>query len=157
MQYQNYLPYATSMESPPSGLTSAFTFSLKDDDEKKKRPREGGKKPKQNKPTNPNPNTSEHSGTNMWYLQETTCYLSSVGAQKRERLQPQEDATVSGSGSPPEPWSPSPAVLPRVGLGETIPSGSQPCRWITLCPSRERGRGQRQEKGEKAFYKGRQF
>lgn len=35
MQYQNYLPYATSMESPPPGLTSAFSFSLKEEEKKK--------------------------------------------------------------------------------------------------------------------------
>ena len=33
MQYKNYLPYATSMESPPPGLITAFSFSL---EEKKK-------------------------------------------------------------------------------------------------------------------------
>lgn len=49
MQYQNYLPYATSMESPPAGLTSAFTFSLRDDDEKKKKNDQGREEKNQNK------------------------------------------------------------------------------------------------------------
>lgn len=44
MQYQNYLPYATSMESPPPGLTSAFSFSLKEEEEKKDQEEEEGKK-----------------------------------------------------------------------------------------------------------------
>lgn len=48
MQYKNYLPYATSMESPPPGLTMTFSFCLKE-----KRPK--GK-------NNPNPKTSEHLG-----------------------------------------------------------------------------------------------
>lgn len=52
MQYQNYLPYATSMESPPAGLTSAFTFSLRDDDEKKKKKTtKGGRKKTKTKQT----------------------------------------------------------------------------------------------------------
>lgn len=38
MQYKNYLPYATSMESPPPELTATFSFSLKEE----KRPK--GKK-----------------------------------------------------------------------------------------------------------------
>lgn len=66
MQYKNYLPYATSMESPPPGLTTVFNFSLK---EEKKRPKEEEK--------NRNPNTSEHFGTKKWYLQRqySTCNL----------------------------------------------------------------------------------
>lgn len=47
MQYKNYLPYATSMESPPPGLTTAFNFSLKEEkkEEKKKDQKEKNKKP----------------------------------------------------------------------------------------------------------------
>lgn len=46
MQYQNYLPYATSMESPPPGLTSAFSFSLKEE----KKDQEEKEEEKNNKP-----------------------------------------------------------------------------------------------------------
>ena len=65
MQYKNYLPYATSTESPPPGLITAFSFSLR---KKKKRPKE-----KQNKKQNPN--TSEHFGTKKWHPQELIFYL----------------------------------------------------------------------------------
>lgn len=51
MQYKNYLPYATSMESPPPGLTTVFNFSLKEEEEKKKTKRKG--KTKQNKTKTP--------------------------------------------------------------------------------------------------------
>ena len=71
MQYKNYLPYATSMESPPPGLTTAFSFSL---EEEKIRPKGKKKKPKRPK-THQNPNTSEHFGTKKWHLQETIFYL----------------------------------------------------------------------------------
>lgn len=64
MQYKNYLPYATSSESPPPGLTTAFSFSLKEENERPK-----GKKPY------PNPNTSEHFGTKKWHPQKTIFYL----------------------------------------------------------------------------------
>lgn len=43
MQYKNYLPYATSMESPPPGLVTAFSFSL---EEKKKKKTKGKTKQK---------------------------------------------------------------------------------------------------------------
>lgn len=66
MQYKNYLPYATSTESPPPGLTTAFSFSLKKGKKKTKRKK---------KKSNPNPITSEHFGTNKWYLQKTIFYL----------------------------------------------------------------------------------
>lgn len=36
MQYKNYLPYATSMESPPPELTATFSFSLKEEKKTKK-------------------------------------------------------------------------------------------------------------------------
>lgn len=54
MQYQNYLPYATSTESPPPGLTPAFSFSLKEEEEGKKKTKKtgvwGGAGGKQTKP-----------------------------------------------------------------------------------------------------------
>lgn len=65
MQYKNYLPYATSMESPPPGLITAFSFSL---EEKKKKTKEKTKQ-------KTNPNTSEHFGTKKWHLRELTLYL----------------------------------------------------------------------------------
>lgn len=66
MQYKNYLPYATSTESPPPGLITAFSFSLR----KKKK-----KRPKENQNKKQNSNTSEHFGTKKWHPQELIFYL----------------------------------------------------------------------------------
>lgn len=51
MQYKNYLPYATSMESPPPGLTTPFSFSLEEEKIRPKGKKEKKKNPKDQKPT----------------------------------------------------------------------------------------------------------
>lgn len=150
MQYQNYLPYATSTESPSPGLTSAFSFSLKE--KKKKKDQEGRKKQKQ-KQKNPNPNTSEHFGTKEWHLQETI-FLPVNCLGSKERLKATRNHHSARTGVPTQPQVPSALLCPlgwaRVGEGvggESIPSDSQLLyRLITLFPSRERG-GQKQERG----------
>lgn len=139
MQYQNYLPYATSMESPPPGLTPAFSFSLKEE-EKKKRPRKRG--------------WGGHGGeTNQTQILIPRNILVPKETKHKEWPQCQDRCPH------PTPRVPSaPLCCPGPGQGRPSLGTHNPSGMMTLVPSGERGGwGSEAGRGEKAFYKGQRF
>lgn len=102
MQYKNYLPYATSMESPPPGLTTVFNFSL---EEEKTRPKEEEKKTETLIPQNI---LVPKSGTCRDNIPLVTC----LGSRETESCKKSPQCASIGAPLPPAPPGPAaPAAL----------------------------------------------